>query len=100
MISLTTLLCPLLVLAFIVVIIVLIVRSAARTVSSVAAGAAKAPLNVITQVGPDGFWLTSFEPSSIIYYHYWAAGTKFEGQIPFQPGADGRQFVYTGVRPD
>ncbi|SRR6266536_4629544 len=100
MISLTALLCPLLVLAFIVAIIVRIVRSAGRSGSSVAAGAARPPLNVVTQLGPDGFWLSSFEPSSMIYYQYWAAGTRYEGQIPFQPGSDGRQFIYTGVRPE
>jgi hypothetical protein len=25
---------------------------------------------------------------------------KHSGQVPFQPGNDGRQFVYTGVRPE
>jgi hypothetical protein len=36
----------------------------------------------------------------MIYYHYWAAGTRYSGQVPFKPEADGRQFVYTGRRPD
>jgi hypothetical protein len=100
MISLTTLLCPLVVFAFIVVIIVLIVRSAGRTVSRVAAEAARPPLNVVTQLAPDGFWLSSFEPASIVHYQFWAAGAKHSGQTAFQPGNDGRQFIYTGVRPD
>src|SRR5712691_5016102 len=99
MFSLTALLCPLLALAFIVAIIVLIARTAVRTMSNVTGGGAK-PLNVITQLGPDGFWLSSFEPSSVIYYDYWAAGAKQAGQIVYQPGSDGRQFVYTGVRPE
>jgi hypothetical protein len=100
MFSLTALLCPLLVLTFIIVVIVLIVRAAARTASRVAASASRPPLNVVTQLGPDGFWLSSFEPASIVYYQYWAAGARHTGQIAFQPGNDGRQFVYTGVRPD
>jgi hypothetical protein len=99
MISFTALLCPLFALAFIVVIIVTIVRTLGRTVSNVAGGGPR-PLNVITQLGADGFWLSSFEPGSTVYYQYWSAGARHDGQILFQPGSDGRQFIYTGIRPD
>lgn len=85
--------------AIIVVIIVLLIRSLGRTVSTAARGRAE-PLNVVTQLGADGFWLSSFEPGAIIYYQYWSAGVAQGGQVVFQPGGDGRQFVYTGVRPD
>jgi len=99
MISITALLCPLFALAFIVLVIVMIVRTLGRAVSNVSGGGAR-PLNVITQLGADGFWLSSFEPGSTIYYEYWSAGARNQGQILFQPGSDGRQFIYTGIRPD
>src|ERR1043166_1456358 len=97
--SLTALLCPLFALAFIVTIIVVLVRTLGRTVSN-AGGGGSGRLNVITQLGADGFWLSSFEPGSTIYYQYWSAGARHDGQILFQPGSDGRQFIYTGLRPD
>jgi hypothetical protein len=100
--SLTGLLCPLFVFAIVVAIIVIIVRAMARAGSG-AAGGIQPPLpNVVTQLGADGFWIVSCpaEPASIIHYHFWAAGVKHSGQVPFQPGTDGRQFVYTGVRPE
>ena len=100
MFSLTALLCPLFVLAFIVVIIVLIVRNAGRAVSRTVAEAPRPPLSGAAQMADDGFWLSSFEPSAIVFYDYWAAGAKHSGQIAFQPGNDGRQFVYTGARPE
>jgi hypothetical protein len=40
------------------------------------------------------------DPGSIVYYHYWSGGARYSGQVPFKPDADGRQFVYTGRRPD
>jgi hypothetical protein len=100
MFSLTALLCPLLVFVFIIVIIVLIVRSAGRSVSRVTAESPRPPTSAATRLAEDGFWLSSYEPASIVYYHYWAAGTRHEGQIVFQPGNDGRQFIYTGARPE
>src|SRR5258706_11495798 len=99
MISFTALLCPLLVLAFILTIIVLIVRAVGKSASR-AANSPVPPVNPTTRLAEDGFWLSSFEPSAIVYYHYWSGGTRHAGQIAFQPGNDGRQFVYTGVRPD
>jgi hypothetical protein len=58
--------------------------------------------NVVTQIGDDGFWITSCpaEPSSIIHYAYWSGGVRHTGHIPFQPDSSGRQFVYTGARPE
>jgi hypothetical protein len=102
MFSLTALLCPLLVLAMIAAIIVVLVRSLGRNVSRAAGGAGgtQSPLNVVTQLAQDGFWLSSFEPGSVVYYNYWAGGAKHPGQAVFQPGQDGRQFVYTGIRPE
>ena len=100
----TALFCPLIGLAVIVTIIVLIVRN----VGSGQPGAASVtpppppppPRTVATQLAQDGFWLSSFAPLSTISYHYWSAGAKYSGQVRFQPGNDGRQFIYTGVRPD
>jgi len=37
---------------------------------------------------------------AVIYYHYSSGGARHSGQIPYQPGKDGRQFVYTGRKPD
>jgi hypothetical protein len=96
---LTALLCPLFGFGLAVVVIVLLVRSVGRFASNTAASRPK-PLNVITELGADGFWLRSFAPGSIIYYQYWSAGVAHPGQTAFQPGIDGRQFVYTGIRPE
>jgi len=86
--------------AVIIAIIILIIRSAARRGSNVRPSLRRPPVNAATQVGPDGFWLSSFDPGSVIYYRYWAGGMKKEAQIVFQPGNDGRQFVYTGMQPN
>ena len=95
-------LCPLIGFIIVVAIIVFIVRALARTGSG-AADKVQSPLpDVITQLGEDGFWIVSCpaELGSMIHYHFWAAGEKHAGRVPFQPGNDGRQFVYTGARPD
>ena len=97
MFSLTALLCPLMVLAVMVTIIVLIVRSAGRRVPQ---GSTTPSVNVAAQIAPDGFWLSSLDPGSAVFYRYWAGGVIREGQIVFQPGNDGRHFVYTGMQPN
>lgn len=84
----------------VITIIILIIRSAVRNRSNVTPGVPRPPVNAVTQVGPDGFWLSSLDPGSVIYYQYWADDVKREGQIVFRPGNDGRQFVYTGMRPN
>ena len=96
------LLCPLFGFALVVVIIVIIVRAIARAGSDAAGGVQASLPNVITQLGADGFWIVSCpaEPASMIHYHFWSGGVKHSGQVPFQPGTDGRQFVYTGARPE
>jgi hypothetical protein len=99
MIPLAALLFPFMVLAVIVIVIVLIIRRAARSGANVTPGVPRPPVNAPAQVGPDGFWLSSFEPGSVIYYRYWTGDTKREGQSVFRPGNDGRQFVYTGMQP-
>jgi hypothetical protein len=100
--AIPALLCPLIGFAIVVLIIVVVVRAMARTGSGAAGGIQPSPPNVVTQLGADGFWIVSCpaEPASIIHYHFWAGGVKHSGQVPFQPGNDGRQFVYTGVRPE
>ena len=97
-----SLLCLLFGCAIVVAIIITIIRAAARAGSGTAGVIQPPPPNVVTQLGADGFWIVSCpaEPASIIHYHFWAAGVKRSGQVPFQPGNDGRQFVYTGVRPE
>src|ERR1017187_6403280 len=96
------LLCPLFGFALVVVIIVIIVRAIARAGSGAAGGVQASLPNVVTQLGADGFWIVSCpaEPASMIHYHFWSGGVKHSGQVPFQPGTDGRQFVYTGARPE
>jgi hypothetical protein len=98
--ALAALLIPIMILAVVVVVIILIIRSVARSGASVTPGAPRPPVNSPVQVGPDGFWLSSFEPGSAIYYQYWAGGMKREGQSVFRPGNDGRQFIYTGMQPN
>ena len=95
-------LCPLFILAIVVAIIVTVVRAAARAGAGAGGGIQPSLPNVVTQLGQDGFWIVSCpaEPGSIVHYHFWAGGAKRSGQVPFQPGADGRQFVYTGARPE
>ena len=99
--SLAGLLCPLFFIVFFVVVITTIIRAVAKSASG-SSGSARRPLNVPTQLGPDGFWMISCpaNPGSIVYYHYWSGGSRYSGQVPFQPEGDGRQFVYTGRLPD
>jgi len=92
---------PLFVLAFIVIVVVAIIRAVVRA-GNTGAGLGAPAMAVGAQLGPDGFWISScpFSPGSIIHYHYWSNGLRRAGNVPFQPGADGRQFVYTGERPE
>jgi hypothetical protein len=96
------LLCPLIGFAIVVIIIVTIVRAVGRAASGAGGGNQPSLPNVITQLGADGFWIVSCpaEPASLIHYYFWAGGVRHSGRVPFQPGADGRQFVYTGARPE
>jgi hypothetical protein len=97
-------LCPLFFIGIFVVAIIMTIRLArARKGAPGGSGvSAPPPVNVPTQLAQDGFWITSCpaDPGSIIYYHYWTAGARYSGQVPFKPEADGRQFVYTGRGPD
>jgi hypothetical protein len=94
------LLCPMLAFAIVAIIIVLIVRAAMR--SSSGGGPVVSSPTVLTELAKDGFWITScpVEPGSIIHFAYWLGGTRHTGQVPFQPDNTGRQFVYTGARPE
>jgi hypothetical protein len=62
----------------------------------------RTPVDLMTSMGDDGFWISSdrVSPSSMIRYYYRVEGVQRMGQAPFQPGSDGRQFIYTGARPD
>ena len=96
------LLCPLIMLAFIGFIVFSIVKAIGRGGSGTAGGARGSALNVTTQLGEDGFWIGPCPCglSALIYYEYWSNGVRYSGQIPYQPGSDGRQFAYTGRKPD
>ncbi|MCX6929786.1 MAG: hypothetical protein NT154_42215 [Verrucomicrobia bacterium] len=100
--ALIGLLCPLIVVGIVITIIVLIVRAMIRAGSGAGGGIPPSLPNVITELGADGFWIVSCpaELGSMIHYHFWAGGMKHAGRVPFQPGGDGRQFVYTGARPE
>ena len=96
------LLCPLFVIAMIAIIIFSIIRAAGRA-GSAGSGAGQAPLpNVTTQLGEDGFWIgpCPCDPGALIYYDYWTSGARDSGRVPYQPDKDGRQFVYTGRKPE
>ncbi|HSU55660.1 MAG TPA: hypothetical protein VLT36_16510 [Candidatus Dormibacteraeota bacterium] len=100
---LTGLLCPLLLVALFVMAIVATIRFLSRSASGSSGLSTTVPrVKVPTQIEQDGFWLLSCpaDPGSIIYYHYWSGGARYSGQVPFNPGADGRQFVYTGRGPE
>lgn len=83
-------------------ILVTLVRALTRSGPSPGAGWRGAAQKATTTLGDDGFWITSCAaaPSSLIQYYFWTNGVRKAGQVPFQPGADGRQFIYTGVRPE
>lgn len=92
-------LCALAIFAFI---IVALIRAIAR--GSGSGGSVVAPVSggIANQMGADGFWIFScpHDPGSILHYHYWCNGLRRGGKVPYQPGADGRQFIYTGERPE
>src|SRR5215475_9145541 len=92
---------PLFFFVFFVFVIIMIIRAVVKNASG-SRGSALPPLNIPTQLGQDGFWMISCpaDPGSIIYYHYWSGGARYSGQVPFNPEADGRQFVYTGRQPE
>jgi hypothetical protein len=92
---------PLFAVAVIVLVIIVLIRALAGAGNS-NVGAGVPSLGVGTQLGDDGFWIHScpFDPGSTLHYRYWSNGLQRAGRVPFQPGADGRQFVYTGERPE
>ena len=96
------LLCPIGILAFFVFVVIKIVQAIQAHNPGVPPVAESRSDNVTTQLAADGFWIISCPaaPMSTIYYYYWSAGARHAANIPYQPGADGRQFVYTGVRPE
>ena len=99
--AMASMLCPFIVFAIVVAVIIGIIRSAARSGSRTAISR-QPQTNVVTELAADGFWILScpVTPSSLIYYYYWSGGTRHSAQVPYQPGTDGRQFVYTGVKPE
>ncbi len=95
------LLCPILGFGVIFFVLVKLFRSLSQ--SNVNRGwVNRPPPSVLTSTADDGFWITSDQlaPSSMIQYYYLLNGVRQMGQVPFQPGPDGRQFIYTGARPD
>jgi hypothetical protein len=100
--SIAGLLCPFIVLALIVAVVILIIRAAVQSGSGTSAVRRPSRLNVLTEMADDGFWIVSCgaNPNAMLHYHYWAGGVRRVGQVPFQPDPSGRQFVYTGVRPE
>ena len=93
---------PIFFIIFIVFVLILIVRGLAGAFSNASGGGLASNPAVTTQLAEDGFWLTSCpaDPLAVIHYQYWVAGVRRSGRIPFQPDAQGRQFVYTGDRPE
>jgi len=50
----------------------------------------------------DGFWFSA-DADAIgqqLLYSYWLHGQLLQGKVVFQPDPEGRQFVYTGARPE
>ena len=100
--ALIGLLCPFAILALFVYIAIKIARAfQARSVGAPPV-AERRVKNVTTELGADGFWILSCPaaPLSVIHYYYWSAGARHAASVPYEPGSDGRQFVYTGLRPE
>jgi hypothetical protein len=98
---LTGLLFPLIIIGILIFALVAIIRRASKSPSCGSGFSGRRSINVPTQLDQDGFWIVSCpaDPGSIIHYHYWSGGARYSGQVPFKPGTDGRQFVYTGRQP-
>ena len=93
------LLCLMFAVAVVALIVILIIRAALRANPGGSLGPSLPA--ILTQLADDGFWITScpVEPGSIIHFAYWSGGARHALQVPFQPDATGRQFVYTGAAP-
>ncbi len=98
MIPIAGLLCPFVFVAILVFVVFNIVRSFSRG----GIGLGNRAANISTELAADGFWLTPgpMRRGSIIHFHYWSGGVRYNGQVPYQPSLDGRQFVYTGLTPE
>ena len=57
---------------------------------------------IATETGEDGFWVISHgsAQNGFVKYLYWSGGIKHTGDVRIQTVPGGRQFVYTGVRPE
>jgi hypothetical protein len=95
------LLCPILAFGLVLIVLVKIVGALQRSNARNRFTGQPTP-NLTTSMADDGFWISGdqVDPSGIIHYVYWSGAVQRAGQVPFQPGADGRQFIYTGARPD
>jgi hypothetical protein len=93
---------PMLIFGIFIIIVFMILRAVIRAASSGDSPTRNSQPQVTTQLGEDGFWVLDCpaNPEDVIYYHYWVQGARHSGQIAFQPDNEGRQFVYTGERPD
>jgi hypothetical protein len=100
--SIFGLFCPFVAIVFIVTIVLLIIRAAVDSGSSGVTIGRRTRAKVLTELAEDGFWIVSCpaNPNAMLQYHYWAGGVRRMGQVPFQPDPNGRQFIYTGVRPE
>ena len=96
------LLCPLMVLVVMGTVLFLIVRAIARSPKGATVASMPAQSGIPTQMAADGFWILSaaLPATAVIHYYYWSGGARHAGRVAYQPGPDGRQFVYTGLRPD
>jgi formylglycine-generating enzyme required for sulfatase activity len=101
-------LCPLAVFGVIAVIIVMAVRAFTRArvssnLSGIQGGTTRyQPGNVRTVLADDGFWMegSDINPGTLVSYMFLVHGIQQRGEAAYQPGQDGRQFVYTGDRPE
>ncbi len=95
------LLCPIIVIGVFIALVVLIIRSLGRS-SARTSFPTQVRTDVATDLAADGFWIVNcpVPPGSMIHYSYWSGGNQSLGRVVYQPDASGRQFVYTGMRPD
>jgi hypothetical protein len=97
---------PIIVPIFIALIAFLVIGSIILSIIRAIAGGIRSsstqPRVIDSTLEQDGFWIVddSLEPGETVQYQFWANGERRTGQIPFQPDASGRQFIYTGGRPE
>lgn len=100
--AIASLFCSFMVFAVVIIVIIRLARANANRSVVQSPPASVLQTNVTTELGPDGFWISNcpVPPSSVVDFSYWSNGRQYSARVAYQPDASGRQFIYTGVKPD